>query len=64
MNIVPPILPKMNFQWRGKAAVAPRPLRSTVGGADLMLSTELEGNEYFVQLNRDWNAAPGSRENR
>ncbi|EYC31941.1 hypothetical protein Y032_0003g1317 [Ancylostoma ceylanicum] len=48
-------------KWRGEAATAPRPLRSTVGGADLMLGTEVQGHEYFSQLNRDWNALPVPR---
>ncbi|KAL6734619.1 hypothetical protein Aduo_005141 [Ancylostoma duodenale] len=48
-------------KWRGEAAAAPRPLRSTVGGADLMLGTEVQGHEYFSQLNRDWNAIPGPK---
>ncbi|KAK5978940.1 hypothetical protein GCK32_013777 [Trichostrongylus colubriformis] len=42
-------------KWRGHGTVVPRSLISTVGGAELVVSGDAQGDEYFMQLNREWN---------
>lgn len=55
---------KLFAKWRGNATVAPRPLMSTGGRAQLVVSTDLQGDEYFMQLNREWSMPTARRDAR